>query len=405
MRHHKDGRLIDISATISPIRDASGAVIGASKIARDVTERLSLEAQLRESQKMEAIGTLAGGIAHDFNNIIAAILGNTELAREDVSASNGNALQSLDEIRKAATRARDLVQQILSFSRRQPIERKRIALSSVIEESVHLLRATLPARLSIEVNCDPAVASLDEAAVHARPGLAMLAARRPGVAVRLRLTDTGPGMDAATLARLFDPFFTTKPVGEGTGLGLSVVHGIALTHEGVILAESSPGHGATFSLYLPPAEAGGQHMSPVRGGSVAAPAAVGHGQRLLYIDDDEALVFLMARLLERRGFQVTGYTVPGEALEALRAEPARFDLVVTDYNMPGLSGLDVARAVRDIRADLPVAVASGLIAEELRIQADAAGVRELIFKASSVQELCEAFARVADRIGRPASIG
>ena len=445
VRHRSDGTLIDISATVSPIRNQRHEVVGASKIARDITNsklaeaaQRSLELQLRESQKMEAIGTLAGGIAHDFNNIIATILGNVALAHEDVPQANHLALQSLDEIRKAATRARDLVQQILSFSRRQPVERKRIALAEVIDESVRLLRATLPARLSIEVACEPGVADvmadyslmqqvvinlatnamqamrvgpgririrldmvlLDVGAVQAHSALAGMYIRRPGRTVRLRLTDTGPGMDAATLARLFEPFFTTKPVGEGTGLGLSVVHGIARTHDGAILVESRLGEGATFSLYLPAADDPPKPSSRDLA-TPGAPLSVtgARGQHLLYIDDDEALVFLIKRLLERRGFRVSGYTDAAEALVALRADPAEFDLVVSDYNMPGMSGLDVARIVRTIRADLPVAVASGLIAEELRFQAREAGVRDLIFKATAVEELCDAFARLAQSLG------
>ena len=445
VRVHKDGSLIDISATISPIRNAGGQVVGASKIARDITEakraeaqRVSLEGQLRESQKMEAIGTLAGGVAHDFNNIIATILGNAALAREDVPGTNHRALQSLDEIRKAGTRARDLVQQILSFSRRQPVERKRIALSDVVADSVRLLRATLPARLSISASSGEAVppvladfslmqqivinlatnamqamrdgpgritirldaVTLDAAAVLAHPALTAMHARHPGRAVRLRLSDTGSGMDAATLARLFEPFFTTKPFGEGTGLGLSVVHGITQMHEGAIFAESQPGEGATFSLYLPPADA--WTSLPGNHPLVAPPArapAITPGQHLLYIDDDESLVSLIKRLLERRGFRVSGFTDAGEALRVLRADPSAFDLVVSDYNMPGMSGLDVARAVRVLRADLPVAIASGMISDELRAQAGDAGVRELIFKATAVEELCEAFARVACAIG------
>ena len=450
VRMHKDGHLVPISATISPIRDASHKVIGASKIARDITERrqaeaarLSLEGQLRESQKMEAIGTLAGGVAHDFNNILAAILGNTALAREDVSPNNHLALQSLEEIRKAGTRGRDLVQQILSFSRRQPVERKLIDMAEVIDESVRLLRATLPARLRIEVECAPDLprvmadfslmqqviinlatnamqamragpghirihadtAVLDAALAGQHPGLAAMAARHPGTALRLRLSDTGPGMDAATLARLFEPFFTTKQVGEGTGLGLSVVLGIVLTHEGAILADSRPGQGATFTVYLPPAQSVSASPRPGAADPLALPgaaplpgAARAEGLRLLYIDDDESLLFLVRRLMERRGFRVSGYADAAEAVERVRAHPRDFDVVVTDYNMPGMSGLDVARALREIRADLPVAIASGLIAEELRAQASEAGVRELIFKATAAESLCDAFTRVAHSV-------
>jgi two-component system, cell cycle sensor histidine kinase and response regulator CckA len=408
---------------------------------RDITERkrseadrASLETQLRESQKMQAIGTLAGGIAHDFNNILATILGNTELALSDV-IGNTPALESLTEIRKAASRARDLVQQILSFSRRQPTERQRIALAPVIEESARLLRATLPARICLDVHCGDEVPAVladatqiqqvllnlaanamhamqgkpghidmrldtllpDAALAETHPALQALLRRKPGRVVRIRVIDDGCGMDSATVARIFEPFFTTKPVDEGTGLGLAVVHGIVQTHEGATMVESEPGKGSCFTIYLPAADQASAAAATQAGelpGVIVAPAR-GQNRRILYLDDDESLVFLVTRLLERRGYRISAYTDQRKALDALRTDPAAFDLVVTDYNMPGMSGLDVAREVRAIRADLPVAITSGFIDESLRTQADAAGVCELIFKANAVEELCEAFERLA----------
>ena len=208
-------------------------------------------------------------------------------------------------------------------------------------------------------------------------------------------------MDAAMLERIFEPFFTTKPVGEGTGLGLSVVHGIVTEHDGVITVESQPGQGATFTFYLPSAKRAGAPVASDRG--VAATAAIpdtGGGRHILYLDDDGALVFLIQRLLERSGYRVSTFTDQQAALAALRADPAAVDLVLTDYNMPGLSGLDVARAVRAIRFDLPVAVTSGFIDETLRAQAVDAGVRELIFKADSVEAFCEVVQRLAQKIRR-----
>lgn len=217
--------------------------------------------------------------------------------------------------------------------------------------------------------------------------------------MRLTVTDTGPGMDAAVRERIFEPFFTTKAVNEGTGLGLSVVHGIVHDHEGSIEVESAPGRGATFTILLPAAcaEAGPARDAPPSGAAV--PGAAGRGRQILYIDDDQALVSLFKRLLERRGYRVSAYTDQHEALAALRADPAAFDLVVTDYNMPGLSGLDVARAVRAIRPGLPVAVASGFVDEALTGQAAEAGVREVLFKATSVDEYCTAVQRLLDQAG------
>ena len=446
VRISKDGRRIDVAVTRSNIEEADGAVSGVSLIFRDITGRKraeaahdALEAQLRESQKMQAIGTLAGGIAHDFNNILAAILGNTKLARED-SAGNASALVSLDEVHKAAIRARDLVQQILSFSRRQSTERKVIALAAVVAESEHFLRATLPSRLTLRVRCAadaPAVladttqmqqviinlvsnamqamsegrgqidigldtVTLDAALGAAYPQLQALCASHPGKTVRLSVSDDGPGMDANTLARIFEPFFTTKPVGEGTGLGLSVVHGIVRVHEGAIVAESAPGKGTTFTIYLPVAAeaATALVLNEAGGGKTSTPAfGLDGGKHILYLDDDDSLVFLVKRFLEHRGYRVSGFSSQSEALAALRADPAAFYLLLTDYNMPGMSGLDVALEARSIRADLPVAITSGFLDETLRQAASAAGVRDLIFKAIDLDEFCAAVQAVAGDTG------
>ncbi len=316
--------------------------ITARKQAEAVRE--SLEGQLRESQKMQAIGTLAGGVAHDFNNILATILGNTELAYQDVGG-NKRALESLGEIRKAATRARDLVQQILSFSRRQPTERKPLALVDVVEESTRLLRATLPARINLTTHCEadlPAVLAdatqiqqvvinlatnamqampagpgnidirldgvmLDQTLAESRPALRALYAAHPGRTLRLSIVDNGRGMDNATLERIFEPFFTTKPVNEGTGLGLAVVHGIVEAHDGAIVVDSQPGRGSTFSLYLPPAskDAGNTNTTVINVTPANDVDAAGNADAcIVYIDDDEAMVFLIERLLARRGYRV-----------------------------------------------------------------------------------------------------
>ena len=436
----KKGAVVDRAADGKPLRVAGTHMnITARKQAEAMRE--SLQAQLRESQKMQAIGTLAGGIAHDFNNIIATILGNADLARRDLD-NNPSALESLDEIRKAGGRARDLVQQILSFSRRQPTERRPIALRPMVEESSRLLRTSLPPRLTLQIYCEADVPNvladptqieqvvinlatnamqamrsgpgridirldtvmLDAAFAEAHPALRALHAAHPGRTVRLAVIDNGPGMDTATLERIFEPFFTTKPVDEGTGLGLSVVHGIVQAHEGAITVDSQPGKGATFTVYLPAAQVTTVAAATEPDSEVMAVVAdTNSGQHILYLDDDESLVFLVTRLLQRRGYRVSGFIDQREALAAIRANPPTFDLVVTDYNMPGMSGLDVAREIRTIRADLPVAVASGFIDEALHAQAGGAGVRELIFKASAVEDLCETFARLAKSVGKTAA--
>ncbi len=409
---------------------------------RDITERRQhqiqreqLERNMQEAQKLESLGVLAGGIAHDFNNILAAILGNVELIRLDVMSTSYLKLERLEEIRKAGSRARDLVQQILSFSRRQPTELKWIAIEPVVAGSLRLLRAGLPARLTLSFKCEadmPLVRAdatqleqvvinlvtnamqailvgpgqiavqldtvlCDAGFLQAHPVLNTLHAERSQRIVRLTVIDNGPGIDAGTMKRIFEPFFTTKPVGEGTGLGLSVVHGIVQGHKGAIEVESKLGRGATFTVYLPiaPAPAGstGVNLIPVLSSASKDKGAASH---VLFLDDDESVTRMVKQLLQLRGYRVDAYTDQRHALEAISADPASFDMVVTDYNMPGMQGLEVAREIRAIRPDLPVAVTSGYIDDELRTGAVAAGVRELIPKPFAMQD----FFAVVERLVR-----
>ncbi len=427
--HHKDGHTFPLSVTVSRIRIAGQSYDLAFH--QDITERkrteeehTKLEAQLRESQKMEALGTLAGGVAHDFNNALTAILGNVALARQDVGPGH-EALVSLEEIGKASRRAKDLVQQILAFSRHQLLDRKPTSLSLTVIESARLIRATLPTGVNLTVDCasDTPVVMADanqikqillnlcSNAVYAvqnqgRPGEIeiLLKAHTQGEAkgdsksahyACLTVRDNGQGMDETTRSHIFDPFFTTKPKGKGTGLGLSVVHGIVKAHEASIDVNSTPGLGTEFHICFPAVDA------PV----TAIPAHTqdraridGKGKHVLYVDDEEAIILLMSRLLERQGYRVSGYTDQLEALAAVRANPEQFDLAVTDYNMPGMTGLEVAQALKEIRPDLPVVMASGYITEELRAQAPAAGIRELIYKPDTVDDLCEAVARIAETV-------
>jgi CheY-like chemotaxis protein len=242
----------------------------------------------------------------------------------------------------------------------------------------------------------------DAALQDRHPGLRTFCEQHPDQAVCLSVSDNGCGMDADTLTRIFEPFFTTKPVDEGTGLGLSVVHGIVQAHQGVITVDSQPGVGTCFALYLAPIGVDTAETLNTRRIRITladtAEAKLERGGHILYIDDDESLVLMITRLMERRGYRVSGFSNQQAALSALRAAPTTFDVVITDYNMPGMSGLDVAREVHAIRNDLRVAVVSGFIDESLRAQAGAAGVQGLIFKAMSVEELCEEFARLAQTI-------
>ena len=429
------GKELAVEVSVSFERHAEGETT--TVFARDLTgrkkaeaHRNELEAQLRESQKMQAVGTMAGGIAHDFNNILGAILGNVELAKADCGPDSP-VLESLLEIDKAGRRARDLVRQILTFSRNEPPQRTHVNLAEVAHDTERLLRVTLPPAIELHMHLstglpplladatqvEQALLNLCTNAVHAigaeRGRIHVEAARvrpdqrlcerlalAPVDYVALTVRDDGPGMDEALLARIFEPFFTTKPVGQGTGLGLAVVHGVMRTHEGAVDVHSVPGQGSRFTLYFPAAadEAAAPAPLPSPTAPAAAPPAAQPGTQrshhVMYVDDDEALVFLVRRLLRRRGYQVSGFTDPHEATAALRAEPQRYDLLVTDYNMPGFCGVDLVREARRIRPDLPVALASGYVTAEIEQAAMAEGASALIHKPNDVEELCATVQRL-----------
>jgi PAS domain S-box-containing protein len=412
-----------ISTSGEPLFDGNGAFVGYRGVGRDISERKRadherqrLETQLRQMHKMEALGTLAGGIAHDFNNLLAAIFGNVERARQDAGAQSP-VQHSLVEIAAAAERARDLVRQILTFSRHQPLERRVVSLGDVVQDAVKLLRAGLPMGVDLVVNLAPDAPNVlaDRVQLHqvlmnlganawqamagrqgrieiALAGVTVAAAGGvppPGRYARLSVIDSGIGMDSATRERIFDPFFTTKPAGEGTGLGLAVVDGIVQGHGGVIKVDSHPGRGSAFHLYFPAAQGSAESAATP---PPSAPRA-GSGQRILFLDDEKALVMIAKAMLERLGYQVHGFTIAEQALAAFKTDPSAFDLLVTDYNMPGASGLDVAREMRRLRPDLPIALASGFVTDELRAQALALGIRELIYKPQTIEELASAVAR------------
>ena len=384
-----------------------------------------IEAELRESQKMQAIGTMAGGIAHDFNNILAAILGNVTLARED-TAADSPAHTSLIEIEKAGRRARDLVRQILTFSRKEPPRREQVDLPDIVTEVVRLLRINLPDNIELQVLCDagtPAVMAeatqvqqallnLCGNAIHAiGPKRGTVSIERCAVApsqanferrstargpeVRLAVRDTGSGIDADTLQRVFEPFFTTKPTGQGTGLGLAVVHGVMRSHGGYAHVNSTPGLGSVFTMNFPAGPVpDAVDRVPGRKPAPLVDATPSAGQHVMYVDDDQALVFLVERALKRRGMRVSSFTDPLAALTAMRAHPNDFDLVVTDHNMPGFSGIELLQAAREIRADLPVALASGYVTTDIEQAAFAAGAKALIHKPNDVNDMVDTLQRL-----------
>lgn len=398
-------------------------------IVRDISRQVAaqkahviLEAKIRQTQKMDALGTLSGGIAHDFNNILGIIIGNVALAQEQVHYSNA-AYVSLTEIAKASQRAKSLVDQILTFSRHEVQELVDQPLRPLVEEASRMLRVALPAAVQLEVRLAdaPIYARVDASqisqvlinlvtnawhALRSTSGRISLeldevklfkseAQRCGGLMAgryaRIRVSDDGHGMDAATQTRIFEPFFTTKPRGSGTGLGLAVVHGIVKSHQGAIVLKSAPGEGSVFEVYLPALPAPVSMLDR----PVDEPHAIeGQGRHVLYLDDDEGMVFLIQRLLRLRGFRVSGFGIAEEALSAVRADPKDFDLVVSDFNMPKASGLDVALAVRAIRSDLPIVIVSGVVTDELLAGARAAGVQEVVYKPNSVKDLVDAIRRL-----------
>jgi PAS domain S-box-containing protein len=380
----------------------------------DELTRAHIEQKVLQVQRMEALGTLAGGIAHDFNNILGAILGHVGMLREQLPA-HSPARESVDQIDVAGKRARDLVQRILAFGRESAREFVRQPIAPLIEESLALLRSTLPAsvQLDVRLGTGPLLATLSPSEVHQLvmnlctnawhalgpgPGRIEVALRAavlettrparvgvlvPGRYAVLTVRDEGSGMTAETLARLFEPFFTTKPRGRGTGLGLHVVHNIVTAHGGAMTVTSEPGAGTEFEVYLPVGEAreSGPVPQPV---DMTTP---GRGERVAYVDDDEVVLTMVERLLDRAGFEVTAFSRPEALLEAVKQGAASFDLLVTDYSMPGMSGLDLAREIGAHCPGMPVVVSSGFVSEELREAARAAGVRHLLHKENTYEEL------------------
>lgn len=381
------------------------------------------QSTIRQMQKMEAIGQLAGGIAHDFNNILTAIVGNAALALDKLAGPDPDDAQvHLRRIMEAGERATGVVQQILTFTRQKEFTRTVLDLTPLVNEVRGLLRATLPAavELTVTVGAAPPTILADATQLHqvlmnlctnawhalcgqpgsiaielsavepTQPVTGLHAVLPPGRYARVSVRDTGCGMTDETIERIFDPFFTTKPVGQGTGLGLSVVHGIMQGHDGAIVVESQLGLGTTFHLYFP---------------AVAAPVPVApearderglkhEGCRLLYVDDEEMLVELVKNLLGPRGYRVSGYTCAKAAVRVVEADPQAYDIVVTDFNMPAMSGVDLANALMRIRPDLPVVLVSGYLTPEGHEAALVSNIKEIIYKPTMLQEIERVIARL-----------
>ncbi len=421
-----DERPYHIDSAIWTISDDSGAVSNYVALIRDVTHEVQLEWQLNQAQRMEAIGTLAGGIAHDFNNNLASIITCAEMARDDVPEESP-IRELLDVVLKSSYRGRNLVKQILTFSCQVEQERQPVQVERIVSECLKLLRASFPTSIEIRQNiaerlglvlADPtqihqivmnlctnaghamqenggkleitlANTDLDTAAVSGFPDLPS------GPYLRLTVQDTGHGMNSATMERIFDPFFTTKRHGEGTGLGLSVVHGIVKNHGGAIKVNSEPGRGSSFHVFLPridhAAEKGAAaYVQPPRG-----------KERILFIDDEEDLVFAGKMMLERLGYAVVAKNDSREALEMFHNRPHDFDLIITDQTMPKMTGTELTREVLRIRPEIPVILCTGFghAARDFATKEGqvAAGIRELALKPLDRAEMARTIRRVLDQ--------
>ncbi len=420
----KDGSIYEEDATISPVRTPSGELTNYVSVQRDVTREMMLKQQLLQAQKLEALGTLAGGVAHDFNNILGAILGFADLARSDLPVGHP-AGESLQEIIYGARRAQELVRQILAFSRKLEQSRQPMDLVKVVRNAIKFIRPSLPASIEIKTRFEPDVApvlidvtqinqillNLASNAAHAmenRQGtleirvfedvleprrIEQLVGCKPGPHVVMAVSDTGSGIAPEVLPHLFEPFFTTKSVGKGTGLGLSVVHGIVKEHGGDISVQSKIGQGTTMFVYFP------KYMEPL-------PSETPEGQwtltgktdlfkgKLLAVDDEPALVLYAKRVLEMVGFQVIGVSDAREALKFFQEEPGEFVLVLTDLTMPGMTGLEMAQAMRQTRPDLPIILWTGYSdkcnLENSKASAETLGVDELLSKPVSIEQLIRA---------------
>ena len=420
----KDGSIamVDYMARIG--RDEEGHFIRTHCAFMDITESRKLEEQLRQSQKMEAVGTLAGGIAHDFNNILAVILGNTELAAFDIPDSNPAAM-SLKAIRQASLRAKDMVQQLLAFSRKSDEKSRPFNMTPIIKESMKMLRSAVPTSVAFKQHlsgdlCNvqgdatqihQIVMNLVTNAAHAMSeegGLLEVNLENitlqeekscfdwvlsPGKYVRLKIGDTGEGIAPAIIERIFEPYYTTKEVGKGTGMGLSVVHGIVKRHGGGIRVESEVEKGTIFEIYFPALENAAEEKKEPEG------EIKGGSERILFVDDEESLVTLNHQRLERLGYNVKSTTKPMEALEWFRTDPDQFDVIITDMTMPQMTGDRLAAEVLKIRPHLSVIICTGYSERMSAKKAETLGVSKYIEKPIGLRNLASSIREVLDEPG------
>ncbi len=421
-----DGAVRWIRVRVAPILDHAGKTVLLSGIAEDLTEQKHAEQEnkiyeerLAKAQKLEAIGTLAGGIAHDFNNILSAVIGYTELALDDIPRGDP-AARSLREVLKAGDRAKDLVSQILTFSRQVRTERKVVRVHFVVKEAMKLLRSSIPSTIAITQDIDPhspavfadptqihqvvmnlctnayqammdqggtltvglAPTELDTALARGIPQI------EPGIYLHLWVSDTGCGMDQETLDRIFEPFFTTKKKGKGTGLGLATVHGIVTDLSGAVTVSSVKGSGSTFDVYLPACK-GEDRKDKTRGDTVPR----GNGERILFVDDESAILAFAESMIEQMGYSVSTHSSSVQALDVFSRDPHAFDLVITDQTMPLLTGADLAGKMREIRGDIPIILITGFSEIVSAEQAREQGISVYLEKPFTRKSLAAAISR------------
>lgn len=387
------------------------------KLAKEIAEREAIESKLRQSHKMEAIGTLAGGIAHDFNNILAAILGYADMAKDDIPEYSPAKYQ-IDQVLKAGNRAKDLVKHILSFSRKEAQERIPVQIHLIANEALKLLRASIPTTVKIQQNIDPACGNIlaDPTQIHQvlmnictnaaqamdeNGGVldvsldcvefdenGMVEGTKVGSYVRLVIKDMGAGIDSKVIDRIFDPYFTTKETGKGSGMGLAVVHGIVKSHDGMMTVESNPGEGTTFYVYFPRTK---NHIQEEIEDTEPLPMGK---ERILVVDDEKSLVDLIKQRVERLGYQVTAMTSSVEALELFRSQPNSFDLVISDQTMPELTGARLAKKIMEIRPNIPIIICSGYSSKMDAEKANYAGISAFIMKPVDKKDLAKTIRQV-----------
>jgi two-component system cell cycle sensor histidine kinase/response regulator CckA len=418
----RDGQLIWVQINGRPVYDASGNLSHLEGMVQDITEKMQLENQIRQSQKMDAIGTLAGGIAHDFNNMLGVIIGCTELAMVGIP-DGGKAMADMERVLDASLRAKALVRQILTFSRQSESEFKPLILAPFLKEVVKFLQTTLPANMEVQlapgsdnftILADPTqlqqiLLNLCTNAAHALApaggviGICLTEQiitapedmpptdLTPGAYVHLVVRDNGQGIAPEYLDRVFDPFFTTRKVGEGTGLGLSVVHGIVKNHGGAVYAESEPGRGTAMHVFLPSLKHPG--FEPAPEANVLPPEG---SEKIFLVEDEPVLADILRRILTGLGYQVRLYTDAQEALGFFQGNPDRFDLALLDQNMPGITGIELAARMNRLQPQLPIILCTGMNIELLRREAEKAGIRNLLNKPLNRIDLALAIRKVLD---------